>query len=80
MVKLLLELLYFKKLVTNKRKLHPLPQYLLRRNTSFEMVVTMKQIDTGLTLFCIDYNYTFVFSIAYLLRSVSKAANTHSYA
>jgi len=79
-VKLLLELLCFKKLVTNKRKLHHLPQYLVRRNTNFEMVVTMKQIDTELTLFSINYNYTFVFSIAYLLRSVSKTPNIHSYA
>jgi len=70
-VKLLLELLCFKKLVTNKRKLHPLPQCLVRRNANFEMVVTMKQVDMELTLFSINYNYTFVIHITYLLRSVS---------
>jgi len=42
------------------------------------MVVTMKQIDTELTFFSINYNYTFVLSITNLLRSVSKAPNIHS--
>ena len=41
------------------------------------MDVTMKQIDTGLTLCIIKYKYTFVLSITHLLRSISKAPIIH---
>jgi len=38
-----------------------------------------KKIDTDPTLFGINYNYTFVLNITYLLRSASKAPNTSIY-